>query len=73
VCLIVRATTMHAAARWLPGLSRKGTSASGDSKVTCEGMRAVRGLPALTSKRYSTAGFGREACCVIFSTCRSYL
>jgi hypothetical protein len=33
--------------------SWKGTIASGDSKVTDEGMRAVRGLPALTSKWYN--------------------
>ena len=43
--------------QWLPELSRRGTSASGNSKVhlgwwTC--ARALRGLPALTSKRYNT-------------------
>ena len=40
--------------QWLLELSRKVTSASGDSRVTDEGMRAVRGLPALTSKTYNT-------------------
>jgi hypothetical protein len=38
-------------ARWLPELSRKGTSASNDPKMTDEAMRAVSGLPALTSQR----------------------
>jgi hypothetical protein len=42
-------------ARWLLELSRKGTSASGDSKVTDEGVPAVLSLlPVLTSKRYNT-------------------
>jgi hypothetical protein len=40
--------------QWLPELSRKGTSASGDSKVTEVGLPAVVGLPALTSKKYNT-------------------
>jgi hypothetical protein len=39
--------------QWLPELSRKGTSASGDSKVTDEGVPAESSLPALMSKRYN--------------------
>jgi hypothetical protein len=37
------------AQQWLPELSRKGARASGESNLTDVGLR---GLPALTSKRY---------------------
>jgi hypothetical protein len=50
---VLRVTT-HATARWLPELSRKGGSASCDSKVTDEGMRAVRAHvdPRGTTRRF---------------------
>jgi hypothetical protein len=44
----------------LPGLSRKGTSASGDFKVTTQCAACPR-----SSKRCSHAGLSKEACCVI--------
>jgi hypothetical protein len=51
--------------------SWKGTSASGDSKVTDEGLRAAeRGLPALTSKRYNTPVGAEKLVVSSPSTCR---
>jgi hypothetical protein len=45
---------------WLPELSRNGTSGSGDSNVTDEGMRAAHNPP--TSKlEVNHAGLSREA------------
>ena len=45
----------------LAELSRKGGKASGDSKVTGEGMRAVRAhVPEVQH-----AGLSRKACCII--------
>ena len=54
----------RAAARWLPKLSRKGVSASGNSKVTDVGLRSA--LPVHAHVReVQHAGLSREACCVI--------
>jgi hypothetical protein len=43
---------IHAQARPLTGHAEPQSSVFSDSKFTDEGMRAVRGLPALTSKGY---------------------
>jgi hypothetical protein len=55
----------------LPGLSRKETSASGDSKVKDVGLRAVRSLRSHsrgTKRRFEQ----RSLLCHLQSTCRGY-